>query len=153
MIFTHWASADCPAGSTVVYNDKILIPAIDGNFSQALQPLCLTGESNNTLDSAVGMRGIFTALMRSNVSCSLCHMPAQTTVFLNYGSSTCPTGWNVVYNGIMAVLTLGSTMSTFFCATVSGGVSSLQSMESLSFLTDERGNELACSLCSVIQTN
>ena len=153
MIFTHWASANCPAGSTIIHNGSILILAPADNNFQISQSLCLTTELNNTLDpTGILVGNIATA--RSDVNCSLCLLPGQTIVFVHYGSSTCPTGWNLVYNGFMAVLSATASAAAPFCASASGGVRQLQNMRSLSFLTDQQGNELACSLCSMIpQTN
>lgn len=146
--FTHWAATDCPAQSVIIYIGSILIPDPMEN-SHISQPLCQSMLVNNTNGSAIGMRLIATT--ESNVTCAVCLRPAQSTLFVHYGSSICPRGWDLIYNGVMAVLT-DSTAKAPFCATVGGsssGVSDLQDMLSLSFLTDQHGSELACSLCAM----
>ena len=142
-MYTHWNSDDCPSGSTIVYSGNILIPASE--TLQLSQPLCQTMEVNNTL-SMIGIRPIRT--QPSRVTCAVCLLPAQYTVFVHHGNSICPTGWNLVYNGVMATVTNFTTTSPI-CVSVASGRSALRTMSSLSFLTGQTGDELACSLCSM----
>ena len=149
--YTHWASDSCPSGSMLIYSGNILLSA-STNY-RISQPLCLTMEVNNTnpIDVETSV-----PTQRSSITCAQCLMPAQSTIFTNHGSSVCPNGWNLVYNGWMAVLpnaaNLTSTLSPF-CATDgnTGGVTNLLRSSSISFLelTDGSREQLACSLCSM----
>ena len=139
----------------LIYSGNILVSA--SNSYQNSQPLCVTmrspvnGVNTNT-------NGIETAVptKRSNITCAQCLMPAQSIIFTNHGSSVCPNGWNLVYNGWMAVLPNAANLTSAlspFCATSSdtggeSGVTNLPGSSYMSFLTDESGGQLACSLCS-----
>lgn len=143
VVYTHWNSDNCPLGTITAYSGNILISASETlKFSQ---PLCQTMEVNNTL-ATIGIRPIRTQLSR--VTCAVCLLPAQSTVFVHHGNNVCPAGWNLVYNGVMTVLTNFMTTSPI-CASVASGRSALRMMSSLSFLTGSDGDELACSLCSM----
>lgn len=142
-MYTHWTSDTCPPGSVIIYSGNILIPASE--TLQFPQPLCQTMEVNNTLPM-IGINPVQTMLSR--VTCAVCLLPVQSTVFAHYGSNVCPTGWNPVYNGVMAILNNFNTTSPI-CASIARGRSALRTMSSISFLTDVDGNELACALCSM----
>ena len=146
MPYTHWASDSCPSGSMLIYSGNILGSASTSYRNS--QPLCLNTKVNNTnlidIEAAVPTQ-------RSSITCAQCLMPAQSTVFINHGSSVCPNGWNLVYRGWMAVLPNAANLTSAlnpFCAT-SIGVRSGETNPQISYLSEEAGGEeLACSLCS-----
>lgn len=141
VIYTHWTSNACPSGSITAYSGNVLLSAAERpRFSQ---PLCYTTEANSTL-STIESQAVTTMLSR--IMCSVCLLPAQSVIFEHYGSSVCPTGWNPVYDGVLVVL-MNSNVTAPICASTSG--SSLQSILSITFLTDVNGRQLTCSLCSM----
>lgn len=126
----------------LIYSGNILLSASDR--PQFLQPLCQTFDLNNTLPLRVGVRHVLTRM--SDITCALCLIPTQSTIFVHYGNSVCPVGWILVYSGLMVVPT-GADVATPICATTND--SNLRERSSVSFLTDENENELACSVCSM----
>ena len=146
VMYTHWASMDCASEADnhmLIVSGNLLQSAADG--IQLSQPLCQTVEVNNTLRAGFeGLRPVQTRRL-SEVTCALCFLVGQSVVFTHYGNSDCPPGWNLVYNGLMVIPT-GANATAPICATTSGSQSALPFM---SFLTDERGSNLACSVCSM----
>ena len=147
VMYTHWASMDCASEADnhmLIVIGNLLQSAANG--IQLSQPLCQTVEVNNTLRAGFeGLRPVQTRRL-SEVTCALCLLVGNSVVFTHYGNSDCPPGWNLVYNGLMVIPT-GANATAPICATTSG--SSQSALSSVSFLTDERGSNLACSVCSL----
>ena len=142
-MYTHWASMNCPpeAMHMLIVSGNLILSAAGG--TQFSQPLCQTMEINNTLTTVFeGVR--LRTRPSSDFTCALCLIPNQSTIFTHYGSSVCPSGWNLAYSGLMVVPT-GANATTPICATSSSNLSRL----SVSFLTDDERNDLACSVCSM----
>lgn len=141
-MYIHWASMNCPSGARhmLIISGNLLLSAAEG--IQLTQPICQTMEVNNTLgNSFVRVRPLRTSL--SNITCALCLIPDASVTYVHYGSSVCPFGSTLAYNGLMVVPT-GVNATTPFCA-----ATGFNNLSSVSFLTDERGNNLACSVCSM----
>ena len=142
-MYTHWASMNCPTHTNhmLIVSGNLLLSAAEG--IQFSQPLCQTVEVNNTLQTSFeGVRPLRTRL--SDVTCALCLIPGHSVVFTQYGNSDCPPGWSLAYNGLMVSPT-GANATAPICATTSSSTS----LSSVNFLTDEQGNNLACSVCSM----
>lgn len=143
-MYTHWASMDCASQADnhmLIMSGNLLQSAEEG--TQFSQPLCQTMEvNNNTLQTDFeGARPIRTRVS-SDITCALCLILGHSVVFTQYGNSDCPSGWSLVYNGLMIVPT-GANAITPICATTGSSLSSAD------FLVDEQRNNLACSVCSM----
>ena len=142
-MYTHWASMDCPSQAEnhmLIVSGNLLLSGAEG--TQFSQPLCQTMEVNNTLQTS--FEGVRSRTRLSAISCALCLIPGHSIVFTQYGNSACPTGWSLAYNGLMVIPTSANATASPICATIS-----VSRLSSISILTDERGSDLACSVCSM----
>ena len=87
--FTHWGSSNCPDRTVAVYSGFVSV--LNGDL------LCLIDNPINAEQN-----GTLLGFFADDVRCAVCYAAQQATVFMNFGSLSCPDGWIREYSGYLA---------------------------------------------------
>lgn len=137
--FTHWGSSNCPPDTLSVYSGFVSV------LNDTL--VCLNDNPINA-----DQNGTLLGTFADDVRCAVCYAVERTTVFVNFGSLSCPDGWILEYRGFLA-----GGVTTICFSRMSGEDPPTGLPPELSRLSvDEAtpagyipGRLLTCSLCSM----